>query len=397
MKIVVACDAFPPIKSSAAEQMKDLVNALLRQGHDVFVFFPKYAEYTKDLESMEKNGAVLIGVNPAYLRHRNLFLRTVGEALLPIRMLFKYLSMRKKIDGATGLIWYSPSIFLCFFTVAFLLKRKTKSYLILRDIFPDWAEDLGVLTSKFPIMVLRIVSSFQFFVATKIGVQSQKCKELLINRYSVSPTKIEILENWMEDIECSEHDINLLKNNPRKQTTVVYAGNMGVAQGLEILHGIFQLNQKLRRFRFFFIGNGSKRKELEDFVVSQRIKDVYFFDPVTPEQIRGVYKDCDIGLVLLSKDHKTNNKPGKFISYLHSSLPICAFINEGNDLKEFVIENKIGFASSSYKTSDLWEGLNNLKDEMNNSIEYKKKLRMVAFKYFSTDNVILKITKTFCE
>ena len=133
MRIALIADAYPPMRTSAAVQLRDLAQELLKQGHFPTVIIPSSSlNIPWLLEDM--NGVQVLRVKAPPTKDIGYIRRTVNEFLLPFFMLYnlrKSLLAKVKWDGV---IWYSPTIFLG--PIANALKKAShcRSYLIVRDI-----------------------------------------------------------------------------------------------------------------------------------------------------------------------------------------------------------------------------------------------------------------------
>ena len=142
MKLIVICVFYPPLNSSAAIQIKDLVDELANKGHKVSVITA-----VSDIKSslgIEKNKSGNIyrfKVNK--IQEINFFFRTINEFFSPFIIIYKILINSLEFKRYSGIIWWSPSIFLTPLVFYFKLINKCPCYLILRDLFPRWARDLN--------------------------------------------------------------------------------------------------------------------------------------------------------------------------------------------------------------------------------------------------------------
>ena len=139
----------------------------------------------------------------------NFFKRAVAESLIPLTTLIAFFINNNKNIRWDGIIWYSPTIF--FGISIFIIKKftKCKSYLILRDIFPEWALDVGHL-KKGPIYYyFRFFEMIQYFAADKIGIQSQSNIEYFKKNYKSQLHKVEVLNNWLSVMPCNKSSINI--------------------------------------------------------------------------------------------------------------------------------------------------------------------------------------------
>jgi glycosyltransferase involved in cell wall biosynthesis len=132
-------------------------------------------------------------------------------------------------------------------------------------------------------------------------------------------------------------------NSPLAGRTIfVYAGNMGVAQGMHILLDLAERLRGRRDIGFLFVGRGSDAQRLREDAKTRGLDNVVFYDEIDPSEIAGLYAQCHVGVVALDPRHKTHNIPGKFLSYMQSGLPVLATINAGNDLVDLIQAERVG-------------------------------------------------------
>ncbi len=248
-----------------------------------------------------------------------------------------------------ALVWYSPPIF--FGLLIWVLRRSSgaRTYLILRDIFPEWAADLGIIRKGPAYLLLKAVAAFQYAVADTIGVQTESNLAYLPNWKKSKGRRIEVLHNWLAttpDIGCS---IQVARTPLAGRKIFVYIGNMGVAQGIEILMDMIQSLRHRDDIGFLFVGRGTEFSRLESERMSRDLNNVLFFDEIDPSEIPGLLAQCHVGLVALHPDHRTHNIPGKFVSYVQYGLPVLARVNPGTDLERLIEDSGVGrvYAGSS--------------------------------------------------
>lgn len=343
MRLVLVADAFPPMRSSASIQLWDLAVEIKRLGHDIWVLVPSSdISQASILEIME-------GINVLRLRaHKTKDIgyikRAINEFLMPFLMIKNYRVSQVRDVQWDGVIWYSPTIFLG--PVAWYLKKKSgcKAYLILRDIFPKWALDLGLIKKGLAYYLFCAVERFQYYIADAIGIQSK----FDLNHFSRIPflkkEKISVLNNWLSsasEVQCS---ILISETSLSGRKICVYAGNMGAAQNIYPLLEVASEMKEIEDVGFLFVGRGSQIQELKKYAQKNELVNTLFFDEIPHEEIPSLYRQCHIGLIALDEKHTTSNIPGKFISYLRSGLPVFAIINYGNELMEIIEQNLLGRA-----------------------------------------------------
>src|SRR5450830_1810 len=341
MHIALIADAYPPLRSSGAVQLRDLAQEFVRQGRRVTVLVPAMnLEQPWTLELAE--GVQVLRLSAFNTKDTGYVWRTVSEMLLSLMILRGLDKSPLRTVKWDALVWYSPTIFLG--PLIGILKRRSacRSFLVLRDIFPEWAVDMGLL-SRGPIYrFFKMVERYQYKVADTIGVQSTSNLAYLSTWAQRPGRRLEVLQNWLApaaDIGCS---ISIANTKLAGRTIFVYAGNMGVAQGMDMFIDLAaQLHQR-NDIGFLFVGRGSHVSRLAADVMQRGLDNVIFHDEIDPAEIPGLFKQCHIGLVALDPRHKTHNVPGKFLTYIQAGLPVLARINAGNDLAELIEKEDVG-------------------------------------------------------
>ena len=142
MRIALVGDAFPPMRSSAAVQLRDLSFEFVRQGHQLSVIIPT-SNLDKPWLCEVIEGVEVIRLRSPETKNIGFMRRAVAEFLMPYVMLRNMKKSPLSVTGWDGVVSYAPSIFLG--PVANSLKNGSdcRNYLILRDMFPQWAVDMG--------------------------------------------------------------------------------------------------------------------------------------------------------------------------------------------------------------------------------------------------------------
>lgn len=352
MRLVLVADAFPPMRSSASIQLWDLAVEIKRLGHDIWVLVPISDTYQKYILE-EMDGIKVLRLRARRTKDIGHIKRLINEFLMPLLMIKNYRVSHAKDFRWDGVIWYSPSIFLG--PIAWYLKRKSqcKAYLILRDMFPRWALDLELINKGLAYFLLKIVESFQYWVADIIGIQSITDMQLMCKWNMAGKRKIELLNNWLAEGQNTGCSISIEKTSLAGRKILVYAGNMGVAQDVGKLIDLANRLKDNDEMGFLFVGRGDKAAALKEYAISLGLRNILFFDEIPASEIPGLYAQCSIGLISLDTRHSTSNIPGKFISYMQNGLPTFALVNPGNELLELINQYSLGLAMTNITEKDI--------------------------------------------
>ena len=341
MRIALIADAYPPLRSSSAVQLRDLAQEFVLQGHELIVVVPSRGLDKPWVVELLRGVQVL---RIAALRTKDIgyMRRTVSEMLLPFVMWYGIRKSPFRFVQWDAIVWYAPSIFLGLLVGVLKRSADCRSYLILRDIFPEWALDMGLLRRGLIYRFFKLVERYQYRVADIIGVQSPSNLPYLEEWERRTGRRLEVLQNWLAPAPNVGSTIDVAATSLFGRTILVYAGNMGVAQGMDIFLDLAERLMYRRDIGFLFVGRGSEVTRLRTRAEHRAMDNVVFHDEIDPSEIPGLMAQCHIGLLALAPDHKTHNVPGKFLAYVQAGLPVLARINSGNDLVDLIEREGVG-------------------------------------------------------
>ena len=391
MRIGLVADCYTPMRTSAAIMLEDLAAEFQNQGHIPIVIIPD-ANLGSPIANAEENGVQVLRVKVPQIKDVGYVRRTLSELYMPfviIRRLRQNGFLNLALDGV---VWYSPSIFHGPLVNALKKSNDCKGYLILRDIFPEWAVDMGIMSRGIPYKFFKVVESYQYSLADTIGVQSPSNTNYFKRWAAHAHRKVEVLHNWLGDIENVGCSISIDTGLLAGRKIFVYAGNMGVAQGMDgILDVIERLDLSRDDIGFLFIGRGSEVQALRLDAAKRGLGNFLVLDEIPHEEISGLYAQCHFGLVFLDSRHRTHNIPGKFISYIKNGLPVLACINEGNDLFELIGANKVGRAYVGICGGRVFSGITDMVDSLYGDLETPNNCRALAYGLFSSKTAVEQI------
>jgi len=391
MRIALIADAFPPLRTSGAVQLRDLSREFLNQGHEITVILPSAEiEYSWLLEDIEN--VRVLRLRAPKTKDVNYIRRTFAEFFMPFFMRRNLYKSPLSTERWDGVVWYSPSIFHGPLVRAIKLASNCKSYLIIRDIFPQWAADMGLISKRgLTYLFFNSVARYQYSVADIIGVQTSGNLDYFKGWSVRGNRRLEILQNWLFDSPTGECSISLAKTKLAGRKIFVYAGNIGVAQGVDIFLDLAELLQARLDIGFLFVGRGSDSVKLIEDTQLRGLHNVLFYDEIHPDEISGLYAQCTVGLVALDPKHRTHNIPGKFLTYMQAGLPVLARINAGNDLVEIIQGNDIGRVSVGMRKNSLGVQACELLDLIDTDTSIKDRCRALYLKLFSPEMAVKQI------
>ena len=374
--------------------MHDLALELCRQEHDVIVLTPS-DRVSNGLELTTECGIQVVRVRTRKIKGASRVFRAIEESRLS-SVLWSRAKAFLRQHPADLIVFYSPTIFWA------PLVRRLKSlwacpaYLILRDIFPAWAVDAGILRKGLIYYFFRRKEKLQYRVADRIAVQSPANLDYFVKEFRTRRYPLEVLYNWMtlyvENLPSTDYRAQL---GLQGKVVFVYGGNLGVAQDVD---NIVRLAVRLvdhGRIHFLLVGEGSEVPRLERLLAENRLHNVQLLPSVSPTEYLALLSEFDVGLLSLDRRLKSHNVPGKLLGYMYWCKPTLASINPGNDLFELLGKNEAGFCLSNGDDDGLYEAALRLADDPELRNRMGKNSRILLERMFSVKGAVAQILNRF--
>ncbi len=396
MRIAIITDTFPPLRTSGAVQIRDLCREFVRQGHAVSVLLPD-TNQSERWRLEEIDGLQILRLKAPRSKDVGYIRRTLAELAMPFFMLKNIRKSPLAFERWDGVVWYSPSIFHGFLVNSLKKSNNCKSYLIIRDIFPEWAVDMGLMGRGLPYQFFSAIARYQYRVADTIGIQTTG-NRVYFRLWSQYPNRrLEVLQNWLDrptKVPCSlkVHDTQLVGRK-----VIVYAGNMGLAQGLDVFIDLANKLKSRHDIGFLFVGRGSEAARLKTKAQALKLVNLVFFDEIDPDEIPELYAQCKAGIVALDPRHKSHNIPGKFLTYMQNGLPVLANVNLGNDLSLMIREDKVGYVCESNRVEELQDSLEKLLFQIETDPQISNRCKDLFEREFVVETKVKQIVNALLE
>jgi glycosyltransferase involved in cell wall biosynthesis len=242
---------------------------------------------------------------------------------------------------------------------------------------------MGLMSRGLPYLFFRSVARYQYRAADVIGIQAAGNSRYFSGWIRDSSRRLEVLHNWLAEVSDRGCSIAIAATPLAGRKIFVYAGNMGVAQGMGSLLELAERMSARRDVGFLFVGRGSSVNELKRIARERHLTNVAFFDEIDPDEIPGLYAQCHVGLVALDPRHRTHNIPGKFLSYMQSGLPVLAAVNSGNDLAELIRSKRVGQVCVDASAHSLAAAATELLEDIHRDSSMAERCRGLAAELFS--------------
>lgn len=392
MRIAIVSDTYAPLRTSGAIQLRDLAGEFIAQGHYPTVLIPAAglrSAYTLD----DVEGVEVLRARAPRMKDVGYIRRTLAELCMPFSMLQGLRRSPLSRVRWDGVVWYAPSIFHGPLVKALKKSSSCRGYLILRDIFPEWAVDMGLMGRGLPYQFFKVIEKYQYSIADVIGVQTPG-NQAYFSEWSVQLNcRVEVLQNWLTVGPETGCCISVQDTPLAGRKILVYAGNMGVAQGMGVLLDLAENLKDRADIGFLFVGRGSDSQRLRHAASARGLDNALFFDEIDSDEIPGLYMQCHIGLVALDPRHRTHNIPGKFVSYMHCGLPVLASVNPGNDLVELIKQEQVGRVCTDSSAESLGAMAQALVRDISLDKDFKSRCKSLAARLFSPEVAVKQIVE----
>ena len=268
------------------------------------------------------------------------------------------------------ILYATPPITLC--NIIKYIKRRdsAKTYLMLKDIFPQNAVDLNMFSKKSIIYKYFRKKEIQLYkLSDKIGCMSPKNKTYLLdnNKY-LDSKKVEIFPNSIIPKSVNKRDLRLNEKYrkkysiPLKSRVYMYGGNLGKPQGIPFIIECLKLIKNFKDTYFIICGTGTEYKKLESFKEAFEIDNLLLLNGLPKKEYTELLNVADIGLIFLDYKFTVPNFPSRLLSYMEKGIPVLSCTDSSTDIGDIIEEN--GFGWKIYSNDAI--GFKNMIKEINN-------------------------------
>ena len=335
----------------------DLLRKFSSEGWNIYVVTPRERSLGLPTGITKQDDVHILGVRTLNLQKTSTIEKGVGQ--VSVEMLYKR-AIKKYLNGVHfDLILYStPPI--TFPNVIAYLKRqnpRAKSYLLLKDIFPQNAVDLGMMSTSGVKGVLykffRMKEKNLYELSDHIGCMSPANVSYVIRHNpEIAPSKVEVAPNSVELCHTNNTDstdYNAVRNRyglPIDKPVFIYGGNLGKPQGIPFLIKCLEANAKRTDCHFVVIGTGTELPKLkawyDSFNLNNKVN-VTVMEGLPKAEYDELVRACDVGLIFLDHRFTIPNFPSRLLSYLENRMPVLCATDPNTDMGRISEENGFGF------------------------------------------------------
>lgn len=367
-------------------EVRGIYTALLRkfrdEGWNVYVVTPrerslglptKLVNANDNLNEKRVGSVHILGVKTLNLQKTNAIEKGVGQVLVESQYqaaIKKYLS-----DVKFDLVLYSTPPITFPKVIAYLKRQNPQAmtYLLLKDIFPQNAVDLGMMTKGGVKGLLykffRNKEKKLYALSDYIGCMSPANVNYVIKhnpeigraRVEVAPNSVEAPcppkgENSNDEdrfLSGGSEAIRIKYRLPVNKTIFIYGGNLGKPQGIPYLIECLKANSGRKDCHFLIVGTGTEYARLESWYRKNAPSNVTVMNGLPKEDYDNLVRACDIGLIFLDHRFTIPNFPSRLLSYLENKMPVICATDPNTDMGRIAEGNGFGLWCESKYPEDF--------------------------------------------
>lgn len=320
----------------------DLLRYFVKAGHQVTIVRP-VERRDIDKPGIVCDGSVnIVKVRTLNIQKTNIVEKGIGTLLLE----YQYIKTIKKhlSDVRFDLLLYSTPPITFNRAIEYIKRRDSCfTYLMLKDIFPQNAVDLGMFTKKsFFYKLFRRKEKKLYQLSDFIGCMSPANKSYILeNNLYVHPDKVGLCYNSIDAELIPSFRKEKIVGNSLK---FIYGGNLGKPQGIDFLLQVLMYFKDRSDIEFLIIGSGTEFFKLKRWFEINNPTNAKLMNKLAKDEYEKVVTTSDVGMILLDSRFTIPNFPSRLLSYLQNGLPIFCAVDIATDIGR--IAEKEGFGLS---------------------------------------------------
>lgn len=330
----------------------DLLRQFRNNGHSVYIVSPYEKRLARETTCYEKNGAHML-----YVRIGNITkCGKIEKGISTLKVEKQYLSAIKKYFSEVhfDLVLYSTPPITLVGVVEYIKKRdNAKTYLLLKDIFPQNAVDIGMMqTSGLKGLLYKFFRTKEkklYAISDYIGCMSPANVEYVLKHNpEIGRDKVGVCPNSIEpkDMSVSEEERISIREKygiPQDKKVFIYGGNLGKPQGIPFLIDCLRSQKDNDKAFFLIVGDGTDYSKLDNFIKKESPSNVKLMNRLPKEDYDRMVAACDVGMIFLDHRFTIPNFPSRLLAYMQAKIPVLACTDPNTDVGKIITEGDFGW------------------------------------------------------
>lgn len=345
----------------------DLMREFIKRGNDVYIASPTERRFGKPTHLIDSPNCHILKIRTLNIQKTNIVEKGIGTLLL-----------ESQFDRAIHKYWGNVNFDLVLYATPPITFNKViervkkrcgcRSYLMLKDIFPQNAVDLGMMKQgSFLHKIFRRKEERLYQISDRIGCMSPaNCDYVIKHNPSVDPNKVELCPNAVEPIELpelSQAERNELLSKfaiPTDKTLFIYGGNLGKPQGIDFLLKVVETNEKNSNSHIVIVGSGTEYNRIAQWFIEHKPSNATLLSALPKNEYDRLIRACQVGLIFLDPRFTIPNFPSRLLSYLENSMPVLLATDANTDMGRIAEREGFGLWAQSVDLPRFIENISRL-------------------------------------
>ena len=332
----------------------DLMREFIKRGNDVYIASPTERRFGKPTHLIDSPNCHILKIRTLNIQKTNIVEKGIGTLLL-----------ESQFDRAIHKYWGNVNFDLVLYATPPITFNKViervkkrcgcRSYLMLKDIFPQNAVDLGMMKRGSLLHKLfRRKEERLYQISDRIGCMSPaNCEYVIRHNPSVDQNKVELCPNAVEPIELpelSQAERNELLSKfaiPTDKTLFIYGGNLGKPQGIDFLLKVVETNEKNSNSHIVIVGSGTEYNRIAQWFIEHKPSNATLLSALPKNEYDRLIRACQVGLIFLDPRFTIPNFPSRLLSYLENSMPVLLATDANTDMGRIAEREGFGLWAQS--------------------------------------------------
>ena len=347
----------------------DLLREFVKNGHHVYSISPAEKRQNISTHLIEEDNSTILRLQIGNTQKTNIIEKGISTVMIEPQ--FKLAIKKYFAEVKFDLVLYSTPPITFTGAVEYIKKRDgAKTYLLLKDIFPQNAVDIGLMsTSGLKGLIykhFRRQEKRLYAISDRIGCMSQANVDYVIKHNpEIDPAKVEICPNCIEVVDKSidEQTRANIRNKygiPLDKKVFVYGGNLGKPQGIPFIIECLEKCRDIEDAFFLIVGDGTEYHVLEEYVNNSHQENLKLMKRLPKEDYDRMVAACDVGLIFLDHRFTIPNFPSRLLAYMQAKLSVLACTDQNTDIGKVITEGGFGWWCESNDVKKYYELVNSI-------------------------------------
>ena len=396
MKLLILTQYFPPEVGAPQNRLFELAVRLQKLGVDITVLtaMPNYPQM--DIYEGYKDKTYVYEVIEGLKVHRSSIYVSKSKSIINrLRNYFSFVISsarvgKAKLENFDFLLCESPPLFLGYSAMRLAKQKKAKLIFNVSDLWPESAEKLGVVNNKFLLKLAYNLEEKLYKRSCIVTGQTQGICHNINERFPAVKTY------WLPNgVDLGYYNPSKIKpgiwrekNNFAKEDVVLlYAGIIGIAQGLEVILNSAKNFINTPNIKFVFIGSGPEKDKLLQLKAEQNLTNVFFLDAISKKEMPSVLRSVNAAIIPLRKlDLFLGAIPSKIFENLAMEVPVLLGVN-GEARQLFIDKGNAGLYFEPENSEALTAAILKLIEDKEMALQLGRNGRHFVNEYFNRENI----------